>query len=298
MASTILVNTIDTQSGSTITVPTGKTLAITDAGALTIGGTAITTGAQGVISKTATYPIVAGDFTGKSSLVVFVNVSAGTSTETVITLPAAADFSTCAIHVVSTAAHGAGNKVTIKNSTPTEVYTLYGIGDHCEFVSDGTTVFRTGNEFVTAKGFIFRTSNLTVAGNTVSPLFSSGTYTERSNIGSWFTTANYCVIVPFACRILLESLVFIDTTANQYITPAIRYYTSGRSSNDWIFLTNDKTADPVSNLMPTIIHDFNADDEIEFNAWNLQASGSQNVVGSVNGYYTGCYGKWTVLRRF
>ena len=298
MASTILVNTIDTQAGTTITVPTGKTFVVTDAGALTIGGVAITTGAQGVISKTSTYPIVAGDFTGKSSLIVFVDVSAGTSTETIITLPAAADFSTCAIHVVSTAAHGAGNKITIKNSTPTEVYTLYGIGDHCEIVSDGTTAFRTGNEFVTAKGYIFRTSNLAVAGNTVSPLFSSGTYTERYNIGSWFTTANYCVIVPFACRILVESLVYIDSTANQGITPAIRYYVSGRGSNDWIFYTNDKINDPVSNLTPSCIHDFNAGDEIEFNAFNLMVATAQTIVGSANGYYSGCYGKWTVLRRF
>ena len=78
MASTILVNTINTQSGSTITIPTGKTLVVTDAGALTIGGVAITAGSLGVISKTATYTVVPSDFTGKSSLVVFVNANAGT----------------------------------------------------------------------------------------------------------------------------------------------------------------------------------------------------------------------------
>ena len=57
MAATILLDTISS-SGSTITVPTGKTLAIEDAGALTIGEVAITTGAQGVLSKTAAYTIV------------------------------------------------------------------------------------------------------------------------------------------------------------------------------------------------------------------------------------------------
>jgi len=296
--STIKVNTLDSTTGSSITVPTGKTLAITDAGALTIGGTAITTGAQGVISKTATYTILAADFTGKSSLIVFVNASAGTSTEIIITLPAASAFGTCAIHVVSTTAHGSGNKVTIKNSSAVEQYTLYGIGDHCEFVSDGTTAFRTGNEFVTVNGFIFRTSNLAMGANATNPMFSSGVYTERSNIGSWFTTANYSVIVPWACRILIESLVYQDDTANQYLQPAIRYYYSSRASNDWIFNTTDKINDPVSNLTPTIIHDFDAGDEIEFNVFNLGVGTAHTAVGSVNGYYTGCYGKWTVLRRF
>ena len=51
MASTIKVNTIDAQSGSTVTIPTGKTLAITDTGALTIGGDAITVGSTNILHK-------------------------------------------------------------------------------------------------------------------------------------------------------------------------------------------------------------------------------------------------------
>ena len=39
--STIKVNNIDTQSGSTITIPTGKVLTITDNGGITIAGTAV-----------------------------------------------------------------------------------------------------------------------------------------------------------------------------------------------------------------------------------------------------------------
>ena len=41
-----------------------------------------------------------------------------------------------------------------------------------------------------------------------------------------------------------------------------------------------------------------AGDEIEFNAFNLMVATAQTIVGSANGYYSGCYGKWTVLRRF
>ena len=194
MASTILVNTINTQSGTTITVPTGKTLAITDAGALTIGGVAITTGAQGVISKTAAYTILPGDFTGKSSLIVFVDVSAGTSTQTVITLPAVADFSTCAIHVISTAAHGSGNSIAVKNSSAAEQYTLYHKGDHCELVSDGTNIFRTGNEFATIRMEIILTTGVAVAASTTTDVWDvagSANYTVSQDVGGgWSTTTD------------------------------------------------------------------------------------------------------------
>ena len=198
MAATILLDTISS-SGSTITVPTGKTLAIEDTGALSIGGTAITTGAQGVISKTATYPIVAGDFTGKSSLIVLVDVSAGTSTETIITLPAENVFDTCSIHVVSTAAHGAGNKITINNDTPTEVYTLYGKNDHCELVSDGTNVFRTGNEFATIRSQVALTANVSMSTASTKDIFNGATasnYSVVENIGSGWNSTTHDFIAP------------------------------------------------------------------------------------------------------
>ena len=199
MASTILVNTINTQSGNTITIPTGKTLAVTDAGALSIGGVAITTGAQGVISKTAAYTILAADFTGKSSLIVFVDVSAGTDTQTVITLPAASAFNTCAIHVISNVVHGSGNSVAIKNSSAAEQYTLYAKGDHCEFVSDGTNIFRTGNEYVTVLGVVYLTTNAYIAANGRIDVFDYGTsanYSVKNDIGSGWSTTNDDFTIP------------------------------------------------------------------------------------------------------
>jgi uncharacterized Zn-binding protein involved in type VI secretion len=187
MAATLSLDTI-TSSGSTITVPTGKTISITDAGNLTIGGVAITTGAQGVLSKTAAYTILPGDFTGKSSLIVFVDVSAGTATETVITLPAAADFSTCAIHVVSTTTHGAGNYITIKNSSAVEQYSLYKKGDHCECVSDATNIFRTGNEHATIYTLLASSADEAAAGASFNRCFQTN-YTTVANLGdAWHTT--------------------------------------------------------------------------------------------------------------
>ena len=199
MAATLTLDTI-TSSGSTITVPTGKTMAITDAGALTIGGTAITAGAQGVLSKTATYTIVASDFTGKSSLIVFVNVSSGTGSEAVITLPTPASSSTCAIHVVSSAVHGLGNKITIKNSAGTEIYTLFHVGDHCELVSDGTTTIRTGNEWVTVRGDVALTVALAIASGTLSDIWdlAAANYTEVEDIGGGWSTSTDDFTAPFA----------------------------------------------------------------------------------------------------
>ena len=209
MASTILVNTINTQSGNIITIPTGKTLAVTDAGALTIGGTAITTGAQGVISKTATYTILPADFTGKSSLIVFVDVSSGTGTEVVITLPTPASSSTCAIHVVSTAVHGLGNKITIKNSAAAEIYTLYHVGDHCELVSDGTTTLRTGNEWVTVRGDVALTVGVQVSNQTTSDIWdlAGANYTEVEDIGGGWSTSTDDFTAPFAGEYMLGGAV-------------------------------------------------------------------------------------------
>jgi hypothetical protein len=199
--STIKVNTLDSTTGTSITVPTGKTFVVTDAGALSIGGVAITTGAQGVLSKTTAYTIVAADFTGKSSLIVFVDVSAGTSTETIITLPAAADFGTCAIHVVSSATHGAGNYITIKNSSAVEQYSLYFKGDHCEFVSDATNIFRTGNEYATVWGDLAFTATYNIGATVSADMIAGATssnYTITNNFGNGWKTATDDFIAPHA----------------------------------------------------------------------------------------------------
>ena len=64
--STLKTNTIDTSTGTTITVPTGKVFTITDAGGISMAGTAITaTGAElnildGVTSTTAEINVLDG----------------------------------------------------------------------------------------------------------------------------------------------------------------------------------------------------------------------------------------------
>ena len=192
MAAPLSLDTI-TSSGSTITVPTGKILAIEDAGALKINDIAITTGALGTLSKTGAYDIQTTDYTGKSMLTVFVNVSAGTSTASDIKLPTAANFATCSINIVSTHAHGAGNSVVVKNNSGVEVYTLYHQGDHVEIQSDGTNVFRTGNEFATIRGEVVLTTGVAAAGSAVSDTWDvagSSNYTVTQVGGGWSTTTD------------------------------------------------------------------------------------------------------------
>ena len=210
MAATLSLDTITSSTG-TITVPTGKTLAIADAGALTIGTppVAITTGATQVTSTALTTITMATtnpttvNITGKSASIVSVDASGGTSVVHTVTLPTPATFSTTSIVVVSEAAHGAGNKIIINDSGGSEVYTLYEKGDHCELVSDGTNTIRTGNEWVTVAGGVYMTSDgyPTMAGNTLVRVFNTHS-TLDYNIGEWWDhTSNFRIDIGFDCDI-------------------------------------------------------------------------------------------------
>ena len=292
MAATLSLDTI-TSSGTNIEIPTGKVLKIADAGALKINDIAITTGAQGVISKTATYPIVAGDFTGKSSLIVFVDVSAGTSTAANITLPAVADFSTCAIHVVSTAAHGVGNSVVIKLGAA-EQYTLYGKGDHCELVSDGTNVFRTGNEFATMRSQIALTANVAVSAASTKDIFDGATasnYSVVENIGSGWNSTSHDFLAPFTGLYRFGGHVS---------------YTTGCYMRGWLlkkngaWITNMSTAyngdyDSGGNTIEFPMS-LTAGDSVEF--WMQSHSASHSAVGDASSTNPRCRADCWMLRRY
>jgi hypothetical protein len=295
--STIKVNTLDSTTGSSITVPTGKTFVVTDTGALTIGGTAITTGAQGVLSKTTAYTILAADFTGKSSLIVFVDVSAGTSTETIITLPAAADFGTCAIHVVSTAAHGLGNSVAIKNSSAVEQYTLYEKGDHCEFVSDVTNVFRTGNEWVTVTGraFISTEGQPAFSGYSITRCFNTYTTTDF-NVGSWWDDAtNYRITAGFDCDIEIHAQY--TSYSNNGMQPLLKHLNSSATLIQWYNYAKSTSAGgyylgAVENTF--VVRNMSSTDYLEFYNTNC-INTTQYFTGDADG--TGACFDFRVLRR-
>ena len=108
MTSIINVNEISTQSGSTITIPTGKTLAITDAGALTIAGAAYNVGTNTVINATADYAITNTDVAGKTACIIGAHAGGGNRTITLPDIAAAPGTATCPITVGATQDAGSG----------------------------------------------------------------------------------------------------------------------------------------------------------------------------------------------
>ena len=121
MAATLSLDTI-TSSGSTITVPTGKTLAITDTSALTVGGTAISVGSSNILRKTGDYTIVEADVSGKSELIIAANASASDRT---ITLPATTTtgLANCIVTIVCDADATSTYSLKVQDSSTAEVWT-------------------------------------------------------------------------------------------------------------------------------------------------------------------------------
>jgi hypothetical protein len=208
--STIKVNTLDSTTGTTVTIPTGKSLVVTDVGALTIGGVAITTGAHATAtSSTNPTTITSGNVTGKSNYALVFDASSGTSTDFVVNLPAPADFATTVITVRSNVAHGSGNKIEIRNSGGTEVYTLYHVNDYCTFISDGTNTIRTGDEFVTVRGEVALTANYSLSATAVVDLWDAvgAGYAEIEDLGGCWSTTTDDFTAPFAGLYMLAGSI-------------------------------------------------------------------------------------------
>ena len=132
MAATLSLDTI-TSSGSTITVPTGKTLAITDTSALTVGGSAISAGSSNILRKTTDYTILEADVSGKSELVIAANAASSNRT---ITLPAVATtgLANCIVTIICDADATSTYELKIQDSGTTEVWTGHQTGDFVRLI--------------------------------------------------------------------------------------------------------------------------------------------------------------------
>jgi hypothetical protein len=185
-----------TSSGSGITIDSAKTFTV-NGSLLTTGATQITSTALTVVSVDNTgSPTV--NISGKSASIISVNASSNSS---VVTLPPVANFTTCSISIVSPVTHGAGYKIEIKDNGGTELYTLYHKGDYCEFVSDGTNVIRTGNEFTTIYCNVALTADVVPAAGAYKDVWDSATssnYSVVDNYGSGWNSTTSDFIVPFA----------------------------------------------------------------------------------------------------
>jgi hypothetical protein len=308
MAGTLKLTAIEASSGSTITVAPATTLSLS-ADKLSVGGVLLSQGNTSVNVLTAASTDLADAthtamWTGKNKAIFSVDASGSAKT---VQLPAAnaAGRSTVSI-VISVKATSAvpatvsPNLVTVNNSSGAEVFTLYAVGDYVEFVSDGTNDLRTGNEHVSSKGFIFLNTNEAVSGNATEIMFIAGgsNSTIRYDWGGWWNNTNMAVEIPYACRVLVECFIWTQNHASQYLSPSLRRYYSSRASNEWIFRPDNKTASPTSCQLATLIHDFAAGEEIEYNAFNEHATVAATMAGGANGWYQGSYAKWTVVRRY
>ena len=194
MAATLSLDTI-TSSGSTITVPAGKTMAITDTGALTIGGTAITTGSSNILRKVADYTIVSGDVTAKSEVVIACNAASSNRT---ITLPAVATsgLSTCIITIIADATATSTYKLMVQDSSSAEVWTGYQTGDFVRLI-----VSNSAWVVVDHKETLFSTRYLTttqaISAGALTQLVNGWTNIDDS--GNMFdNTTNFEIVMPFA----------------------------------------------------------------------------------------------------
>jgi hypothetical protein len=193
MAATLLLDTI-TSSGSTITVPAGKTLAVTDSGALTIGGTAITTGSTNIQRKTADYTIVGDDITAKSHLVIAAN--GATSTRT-ITLPAngTTGLATCMISVMADGSATSTYKLQVVDAGGTEIWTGYEKSDFVTLI-ETNSVWVVLNHKETLFEHRYLTTQQGIGAGTFAKMAAT---TSITSIGNMWDATNTRLVVPFKC---------------------------------------------------------------------------------------------------
>jgi hypothetical protein len=303
MAATLKLTDIEASSGSTITVAPATTLSLS-ADKLSVGGVLLSQGNTAVNVLTSASTDLADAthtamWTGKSKAVFAVDASGGTKT---VQLPAAsaAGRSTVSIVISVKAVNSAVTPymVTVNNSVGTEVFTLYQVGDFVEFVSDGTNDLRTGNEHISAQGQVYLNTDNAVAQNAVENMFGSTTGTIRYDRGNmWDNSTNYCLVLPYACRVYTECLVW-TTGGAQHIGPVLKRYPTGRATSDYIFKNYWQPNPSGSYIGGTIVFDYDSGDEIEFGLASNHSSASMSGYGSATAYYDGCYARWQILRRY
>ena len=215
--STIKVNTLDSTTGTSITVPTGKTFVVTDTGALTIGGTAITTGSSNILRKTADYTVVTGDVSGKSELVIACNAAGANR---IITLPAVAavGMSTCIITVILDADSAAANNVQVKDSGGTEVWTGIQKGDFVRLiVSNSLWLVMDHKETYFEHRYL--TTNQTVASQVFEKWEAT---TSITSIGAMYSAADVAIIAPADGYMHINSNYVITDEANPASTAGLK----------------------------------------------------------------------------
>ena len=269
-----------------------------------MGGVLLSQGSTGVNTITAASTDLAdvthtAMWTGKSKAVFYVDASGGTKTVQ-LPAPGATGRETVSIIITCKAVNSAitPNTVIVNNSAGSEVFTLYKEGDFVEFVSDGTNDIRTGNEHISACGQVYLNTSNSIAISATENVFASGTGTIRYDRGNmWDNSTNYCLVLPYACRVHIENLIWTEE-ATQHLAPSILKYVSGRGSSDILFRNYWQANPSGSQTSGIIIFDCDEGDEIEYQAVCNHSSAAHTAYGSSTAWYDGCYARWTILRRY
>ena len=233
MASTILVNSLKSQSGTEVEVPTGFTLNIADTGALKVNDVAITVGSSNIARKTADYTIVSGDVSGKSELVISCNAASSNRT---ITLPAVATsgLSTCIITIVADATATSTYKLLVQDSSSAEVWTGYAKSDYVRLVvSNGVWLVIDHQETLFSSRYM--AANQSVTASALVQLTGTGSgWTNITDSGNMFdNVTNYQITMPCAGFANIQYFVKAGSASLTGAGPSLKAGTAGSPTLIW-----------------------------------------------------------------
>ena len=236
MASKINVNTIDTQSGTVVTIPTGKSLAITDAGAFTIGGAPLSVGSNTVRYETADYTILGTDVLGKTECVVGAHAGGGNRT---VTLPLVTEpgMDTCIITVLCIQDAGQYNYMKVGDNGGAELWRGAAKNDFCRLiVMNGAWNIIAHHETFYERRYL--SANQSIGGYTHSQLTGWTAYpntvatNQRHSIGNIYNAVGHETVAPFDAWAEISLAVWPTSADGPSITSSIKIKGVTQTMND------------------------------------------------------------------
>ena len=271
MAATLSLDTI-TSSGSTITVPTGKTLAVTDSGALTIGGSAITSGSSNILRKTTDYTILEADVSGKSELVIATSAAAANRT---ITLPAVATtgLANCIVTIVCDADATSTFALKVQDIGTTEVWTGYQKGDFIRLIVSNS-VWLVVDHKETYYSYRWLTSDLYQATSANTKLTG---FTNVTEIGNAWDDGNNQLVTPTGMN-GYWTIYFLMTNNNNDNGNTPRLYLNS-SPISQASTAADSSAGGMGGHGISGMYYATSTQVIEFYGWNLRSNVGHTIAG-------------------
>lgn len=172
-----------------------------------------TGGANILSTKTSAYTIQAADVATNQITIVPIDISSGNVTITELALGSMSGI--VRYVVVDWDGTGATYEATLDNSSSSEVWTGFALGDFIECYYDGTNRYIV-DENVTVEGELYLTADDSVAGSSSEKIFDSN-YSVDKDIGNWWdSVTNHRLNIGFDC--LLDFSVIQCVSENRCMT--------------------------------------------------------------------------------